>query len=269
NIFTGTLEFPLPNSEEVNQLLTLVDIDGDGLPDKLIKKGDDFKYRRNIGGVFFSNQLFDVEHFKEISSTKTRTSHKPGFAFNAAVYKHSESHSKSVSESNIFMTDVNADGLVDYLKDKIVYFNRIDPNSGKPTFTDDSSLTPNRIIKEEDVDNDVLAPLPDLRLNNDLMDVVKVWVAPKDGKVNITGTISKQFVSSDDGVRFSVEHSSRFFNIFNPGGSGGGTIPINPNPIGGGPIVSDTLIGIVPTSNYIIDPSLLVVNSMATNASNV
>src|SRR5690606_23944027 len=269
NTLAATFDFMVPNSEKTEQSLSLIDMDGDGLPDKLVKKGDDFKYRKNVGGVFFSNQLYEIEDFHQISSVTTRTTSKPSFSLSLLAWKKSFSNNKSVSESNIFMTDVNADGLIDYVKDKIVYFNRIDPNSGKPTFTDDSSLTPNRIIKEEDVDNDVLAPLPDLRLNNDLMDVVRVWVAPKDGKVNITGTISKQFVSSDDGVRFSVEHSSRFFNIFNPGGSGGGTIPINPNPIGGGPIVSDTLIGIVPTSNYIIDPSLLVVNSMATNASNV
>ena len=267
NVLTVSFDFTIPNKEKVNQLLTLVDMDGDGLPDKLLKKGDKFKYRKNIGGVFFSEQLYEMEYFHEISSVTTRTTSKPNFSISVPGWKKSFSNNKTVSESNIFMTDVNADGLVDYVKDKIVYFNRIDPNSGKPTFTDDSSLTPNRIIKENDVDNNVLAPLPDLRLENDLMDVVKVWVAPKEGRVDITGNISKQFVSTEDGVRFSVE-SSR------------GILPGMPYPFGSiedeadstnssnnFPTPIDTLV--IPITNYIIEPSLLVVNSMPTNANNI
>src|SRR5690606_13918450 len=91
----------------------------------------------------------------------------------------------------------------------IVYFNRIDPNSDRPTFTDNSALTPNRIFKEGAPDPDVSAPLPDLSVGNDLMDVVKVWVAPREGDVNISGTISKNFVASHNGIRYSVEQSGR------------------------------------------------------------
>src|SRR5690606_25548992 len=137
--YAGTLNFsvPIPNKSEVQPSLTLTDIDGDGLPDKLIKIGDNFKYRKNIGGTMFSQQLYDVINFKDISSVSTRTSSKISPSVSLFLYNIGWSNSKAVSESNIFMTDVNADGLVDYVKDKIVYFNRIDPNNGLPTFTAD------------------------------------------------------------------------------------------------------------------------------------
>ncbi|WP_277632434.1 SpvB/TcaC N-terminal domain-containing protein, partial [Avrilella dinanensis] len=260
NTLAATFDFMVPNSEKTEQSLSLIDMDGDGLPDKLVKKGDDFKYRKNVGGVFFSNQLYEIENFHQISSVTTRTTSKPSFSLSLLAWKKSFSNNKSVSESNIFMTDVNADGLIDYVKDKIVYFNRIDPNSGKPTFTDDSSLTPNRIIKENDVDNNVLAPLPDLRLENDLMDVVKVWVAPKEGRVDITGTISKQFVSSDDGVRFSVESSRAILS--------GMPYPFGSTENEANSTNSNNNLPI-PITNYIIEPSLLIVNSMPTNANNI
>src|SRR5690606_18500571 len=145
------------------------------------------------------------------------------------------SKSQSNARSRIYFTDVNNDGLIDYVKDNIVYFNRMEPHSGMPSFTDDSNLTPNVIMRDGQVDPSVSQGLPDFDIDSGLMDVVKVWVAPKDGFVNITGTITKTFVASHNGVRFSVEH-------------GKATAPL---------------------STYLINPSLLVTNSISTNKSNV
>ena len=268
---TFSFNFDLPYSFKSTPTISLLDIDGDGLADKVMKFGNDFKYRKNLGGVQFSEELYSINHFKELSSSTTRVTSKPSISVGLAVANVGFSNSESVSESNIFLADVNADGLVDFVKDRIVYFNRLDPVSKQPTFTTDSGLTPNRIFKEGDVDPSVLNPLPDLSLENDLMDVVKVWTAPKKGTVNINGIISKQYVSSDKGVRYSVEKSGSIL----------ATLPFNENlsveeesqesdnttnnfvPIG--PI---NPIDIYPTT-YLIQPSLLIVNPIATNVSNV
>ncbi|MBS7321100.1 MAG: hypothetical protein KIG55_05860, partial [Myroides sp.] len=256
---TANFNFPLPSSYTSKPSVSLFDIDGDGLPDKVVKKGDSFKYRKNIGAALFSSELYPIYNFKELSATRNTSKSDPSVSLALMIATASFSNSTTNSESNTFLTDVNADGLIDYVHDRIVYFNRMDPNSGLPTFTDNSNLTPNRIFKEGDVDPAVLAPLPDLTLGNDLMDVVKVWVAPKSGTINISGTISKNFVSSDNGVRFSIEKS--YIGLLQPNQNiensseniqQGAYFPFDPY-----------------FSTYLINPSLLVVNSMPTTVTNV
>jgi len=205
---TFNMTFPSNVSSKTSPAMVLMDIDGDGLDDKVMKIGNDVKYRKNLGGVLFSEQLYKVSHLPELGLTENRSSTAPEKSISLIAFNLQSSKSNSNSRVRTFFTDVNSDGLVDYVKDKIVYFNRIDPNSGLPSFTSNSELTPNLIFKEGDVDPGISEPLPDLTLGNDLMDVVKVWVAPKAGKINITGQISKPFVASENGVRYSVEKSS-------------------------------------------------------------
>jgi|GEM_PF-763781 len=288
---TVNINFDIPYSFTSKPTISLIDIDGDGLPDKVIKIGNTFKYRKNMGSSQFSAVLYDINHFNELSSSRTRVSSNPSMSFSLLVGSKSFSNNKSISESNIFLTDVNADGLVDYVKDKIVYFNRIDPNSGIPSFTEDSSLTPNLIFKEGDVDPDVLAPLPNLNLDNDLMDVVKVWVAPKSGTINITGTISKQFVASDNGVRYAVEKNYFGRIVRSTNSSSSGNIQEQDSIQNEFPSESmeadeslddietdddmmNSLNNSIPVldlydSTYLIEPSLLVLNSANTNIAEV
>ena len=263
--YSGTVNFtiPIPNKVKIKPSITLMDVDGDGLPDKVIKIDDNkFKFRKNIGGFQFSTERYDMIHFKEISSVVSRTSSKISPSFSLLAGNKSFSNSTTVSESNIFLTDANADGLVDFVKDKIVYFNRIDPNSGLPTFTENSELTPNRIFKEGDVDTGILAPLPDLTIGNDLMDAVKVWIAPKKGKINITGTISKQFVATENGIRYSIEQSG--LQLW-PQGNLSEESSEEPAMAANNPIGPIDLSA----TRYIQPPVLLVVNSAPTDFSNI
>lgn len=272
--YGGTINFGFPSgvSYQSSPTMLLLDIDGDGLDDKVMKIGGEIKYRKNLGGVMFSSQLYKAYNIDNLSLfenfTKTSKEHSISL-FGANVQA---SKSRSNSRVRTFLSDVNGDGLIDYIKDRIVYFNRMDPNSGLPTFTDNSDLTPNRIFKEGDVDPGVSPPLPNLDIDNDLMDIVKVWVAPKDGVVNIKGVISKQFTSSDNGVRFSIEKSGRNFNHiyldpseWDPTIS---TVPWNPSsPLT--PIGSDPLYINQNNSDYLIPPSLLITNSQTTNLSSI
>src|SRR5690606_13076514 len=204
--FNVSYAFPITTVSE--PIVQLIDIDGDGLPDKVVKTSNGFKYRKNIGGNLFSSNLIDIINFDQLSSTRTISKSDLTPSISGFGISKSWSSGKTLSETNIFLTDANADGLIDYVKNKKVYFNRIDPNSGLPTFTTNSLETPNVIYKEGEVDNSVLNELPDLSLGNDLMDVVKVWVAPKNGTINISGTISKNFIGIENGIRYSIEKST-------------------------------------------------------------
>src|SRR5690606_13454144 len=235
NSGTINLSFPSPTSTSSSPTMILMDIDGDGLDDKVMKMGSQIKYRKNLAGMSFSKQLYTAYNIGSLGLSENNTKTDPELSFSLLFLNLTSSKSQSNARSRIYFTDVNNDGLIDYVKDNIVYFNRMEPHSGMPSFTDDSNLTPNVIMRDGQVDPSVSQGLPDFDIDSGLMDVVKVWVAPKDGFVNITGTITKTFVASHNGVRFSVEHC----------------------------------IATAPLSTYLINPSLLVTNSISTNKSNV
>src|SRR5690606_14595297 len=206
NSGTINLSFPSPTSTSSSPTMILMDIDGDGLDDKVMKMGSQIKYRKNLAGMSFSKQLYTAYNIGSLGLSENNTKTDPELSFSLLVLNLTSSKSQSNARSRIYFTDVNNDGLIDYVKDNIVYFNRMEPHSGMPSFTDDSNLTPNVIMRDGQVDPSVSQGLPDFDIDSGLMDVVKVWVAPKDGFVNITGTITKTFVASHNGVRFSVEH---------------------------------------------------------------
>src|SRR5690554_753701 len=235
NSGTINLSFPSPTSTSSGPTMLLMDIDGDGLDDKVMKIGNQIKYRKNLAGIAFSKQLYTAYNISDLGLSENNTKTDPELSFSLLFLNLTSSKSQSNTRSRIYFSDVNNDGLVDYVKDKIVYFNRMDPNSGMPSFTANSNLTPNVILREGEVDSSVSQGLPDFDIDEGLMDVVKVWVAPKDGYINITGSIAKPFVASNNGVRFSVEHGKN----------------------------SSTF------STYLINPTLLVNATHPTNVSNV
>ena len=262
--YGGTFNFAFPSntSTKGSPDVLLLDIDGDGLDDKVMKIGNDIRYRKNIGGIAFSETLYRAHNISDLGLSESNT--KPGSEFSVTIIGGNFNASESTTNSRVrtFLTDVNGDGLVDYVKDKIVYFNRIDPNSGLPTFTDNSELTPNIIYKENAVDATISPPLPNLQLENDLMDVVKVWVAPRKGTVHITGNISKNFVASHNGVRYSIEKSGEvlrpyFWDANYPVSRIDFKLPIvswDPNQIPiAGPVIFDPYNG-----SYVKEPTLLV-----------
>src|SRR5690554_739187 len=235
NSGTINLSFPSPTSTSSGPTMLLMDIDGDGLDDKVMKIGNQIKYRKNLAGLSFSKQLYTAYNIADLGLSESNTKTDPELSFSLLFMNLTSSKSQSNARSRVYFADVNNDGLVDYVKDKIVYFNRMDPNSGMPSFTANSNLTPNVILREGEVDSSVSQGLPDFDIDEGLMDVVKVWVAPKDGYINITGSIAKPFVASNNGVRFSVEHGKN----------------------------SSTF------STYLINPTLLVNATHPTNVSNV
>ena len=270
--YGGTINFSFPSSVSTSSSPTMVlmDIDGDGLDDKVIKTSTGIKYHKNLGGIAFSSQLYKVQSLNNLGLSENVTKSKPAMSLSLIAGSYSASKSQTNGRSRAYFADVNADGLIDYVQDRIVYFNRIDPNSDLPAFTDNSALTPNLIFKEEAVDPTVSAPLPDLTVGNDLMDVVKVWVAPRKGHVSIDGTISKGFVASHNGVRYSVEKNGgashpNYWDPSYPIKKVDPKIPIKPWDPGSIPILLPAPVNNY-TKSYLINPTLLVTNSMSTQA---
>ena len=115
-------------------VLTLADIDGDGLPDKLFKDiTGSIWYRRHIrlgDGTFYfgaATRLDGVADFQK----STGSSDDMGLQLSLGV-KASGSKTEGKTYVTTYLSDVNGDGVPDLVTDNGVYFN--DPVGGAPSF---------------------------------------------------------------------------------------------------------------------------------------
>ncbi|SFJ20247.1 RHS repeat-associated core domain-containing protein [Myroides guanonis] len=189
------------NSNSETKVL-MADIDGDGLPDKIFKGGDDFYYRKNLGGLF-SSEVYTIKKLPGLSYSKSKSSDE-SVTLNILAGSATQSFTESVSTTSTYTADVNADGLLDVVVNERVHFGYIDPQTKLPTFSLDSSITPAIVMKEDDA-APVLNPMPQLDMADGLMDVVMVWRAPSHGQVRISGVVNKQHIALQSGVKFSIE----------------------------------------------------------------
>lgn len=205
------------NSSHSEGLNTLIDIDGDGLPDKVFIKEDKLLYNKNMG-TGFSGQSHAIagrsQFFEESSSTN---SFGVSSYFGLAI-----SRDKSSTETDIttYFSDVNADGLVDIVADGHVYFNHIDAND-IPSFSESSSGTSQPItggtINVTD-NTDYAAKSKERANDNPQHDVVRVWEAPFNGTININAPVQllppslttdkdrRKFDEKADGVIITVQN---------------------------------------------------------------
>ncbi len=235
----GTFYYsPSWSESETETMVSLIDMDGDGLPDKLFKTGGKLNYRKNTG-YGFSDYIVPVEGDLGRMVYSTSKTNSDTFSFNVAFGAVDKSKSEANNRVHSYFEDVNADGLMDMVQNGTVLFNRIDPNTRVPVYSNTSLNTPNVIRKEGDVHPDAINALPPLDNANALMDLVKVWKAPATGKINITGTITKNHVSLPNGIRYSIEKRAR----------------------------TGTLLSYQMT--YIKEPSLMLVGSEGTNFTNI
>ncbi|MDR2235913.1 MAG: hypothetical protein LBE92_07295 [Chryseobacterium sp.] len=204
--------------------LTLTDVDGDGLPDKVLKNdwkstGSVFKYRKKgLDTGAFGDNLLTAENSKSFSYSKSFTN-SFGFQFNASAVVSagvSTGTSKTKDFTYNYFTDVNSDGIQDIVSNGQVYFGRVE--DGVVKYSTDVTLTPNPIIKGAAIStpaidcNDLLEDYK----NSPLHDVVKVWRAPFEGTVSMVGLVKlKNPSSSPDGVKFTVQQYQPATNTSN------------------------------------------------------
>lgn len=198
-------------------VISFVDIDGDNLPDKVIRRDNgNFTYRPNLGeGLGFGEER-DISGINYLSQS-TSNSYAIGGEANFGIYiGYTKNWSKSVTKR--YLADVNGDGLVDLVDNGLVKFNK-SYGSGVLGFSQYSIDSPNS-MESGNIDPAIvgdlnLETLEDLKNDNPLHDVVKVWTAPKSGTVNITGSarlvpltippFDDEYLDHYDGVKLTIE----------------------------------------------------------------
>ncbi|KOS07577.1 hypothetical protein AM493_17160 [Flavobacterium akiainvivens] len=200
------------NSQEGK--ISFVDINGDGLPDKVVSNGSGRYYRPNTGTGFGSPST--IVDLSELSKSKSRT---VGAGVDASLGPISagKSWSKTKTETDSYFSDFNGDGLPDVVTGGRVKFNVTGP-TGDPMqrkFDNSPGQSENNIapgIISQDLIPDLnLETLAMLREQNPQFDHVKLWEAPYDGVVNITGIarlLAKNTQGSlDNRFRITIERA--------------------------------------------------------------
>ena len=192
----------------------LIDIDGDGLPDKVFQSGGGLRYRKNLFGTTGKNvfgKSIAIKNIGEFSrSTSWSKSVNADAALDLVVFTPGVSYSKTWdnTETPVYFSDFNNDGLVDIAKNGTVWFNKIDAD-GVPTFTPSTTGTGNPIIGQNaEIDKNFI---PDYKAIRDslekeypLHDVVRVWCAPFKGTVSISSKVEKT-TTYGDGIIYSIQ----------------------------------------------------------------
>ncbi|MFK8056171.1 MAG: SpvB/TcaC N-terminal domain-containing protein [Saprospiraceae bacterium] len=216
NTAGGTYNYTSGNAEG---LLALLDINGDGLADKVFQENDELFYRPNLNTPGSGNRSFggkrpvlNATTFSEANFTAHAfgAEANPAFAYVAAEYE------TLTTTTSTYFADFNGDELMDIATNGTVQFNHINAD-GDPTFTPSSDDTPSPIQAEGDIDPETIAsdPMAQAALQDQypLHDVVRMWRAPFDGQVNVGGSVqlledtsnAAQLYTKADGVQVSIE----------------------------------------------------------------
>lgn len=197
--------------------ISLMDINGDGLPDKVFKNDSGVYYRANTGQGF--GDLIAIQDISSLSTTKSRTT---GFGFDMNAFGKigvGKSQSKTKSETDNYFTDFNGDGLPDIITGGRVKFNTTNDNPINRRFTNDVTVSENSITAgaiNVAVKNSLkFETLYELREQHPQFDHVKVWQAPYKGVVKLesiarliahstAGTGNNQFVITVEKANFNV-----------------------------------------------------------------
>ncbi len=199
----------------------MLDINGDGLPDKVFRDGGGVSYRLNTSGPNRVATFGDKRPIVNLSRLSTEAD--IGLAVGAEAHLGVDvvfTVSGDVTIGEDYFADANSDGLPDFVSAGTVYFNHLDPTTGNPTFDVSSDGTPVPI-------NVTTTTLPasqqitDLeaqrRAQSPLQDTLRRWVAPFNGTIAIDApaTLDPTPVPgvtnppyTGDGVRVAIQHNA-------------------------------------------------------------
>lgn len=208
--------FKAGSSETDNEdLVAFIDLNGDGLPDKIFKKDGQIWFRANNGPAeepFFGDPVaLNINTIGRETSSAT--------SYGAEIYAGGGSvmmnTSHTITTSNIYFSDVNGDGLPDLVMNGKVYFNRLvdgipnfvlDDSAGTPVPVSPATIDPNQLVRDFTAEYDAQLDA------SPLLDALRVWRAPFTGKVSITAPVRLMPLERDDyttadGVRVAIQHN--------------------------------------------------------------
>jgi len=224
------------SSSNSEKKVTLVDLNGDGLPDKVYTMNDGIYFLPNLGDRF-GEAIKVTNAINQFSLSETKTTSN-GWSGEAGVSISSvkagvnagQDWSETLTNTRTYFADVNNDGLVDIVCNGIVYFNSVYIDSNNvaiPSFNENSHLTLNPIqynqctvVGESATINSPAALMRAPKLVSDerkrlynacpMQDVVRVWEAQRTGNVRIITNCSLQTGDEDiaDGVTVSIQYKS-------------------------------------------------------------
>lgn len=206
------------NAGVADGLLALADVNGDGLPDKVFRKGGSVFYRPNLSGPGgqpkFGDTAIRLPDLPGISAEKT-LSGSIGIEGYAGVAAQLDFVS-TTTISDRYFADVNADGITDLVNNGSVLFGRLDAN-GQPAYGANSLDTPVPVgagAVSGTIVGDQTAEFQRQVDNSPLLDGVRRWVAPFDGTVRVDGRVrlvadngpERAAYTKADGVRVAIQH---------------------------------------------------------------
>ncbi len=194
--------------------LTLVDINGDTLPDQLYQSDGEFYFRPNTGGPasapdFGTETPLPTLSAISLEDSQTRT-YGGDVTFGITV---SGEVARTTTRGRVYLTDVNGDLLPDLVVNGEVYYNRLE--DGVPTFGLDSPvpLTPGAPTNAEGLVEDPSEDREEQERAFHLVDPVRRWVAPFSGTVSVSGSVRLAAAppatyTTADGIRASIQHNA-------------------------------------------------------------
>lgn len=171
------------NSETI---ATLEDIDGDGLPDKVFKNNNGVYYRKNLAGTgkLAFGDLQEI-NISDVGFSKS-SSFNWGVDLNMTYGNIGFDQQRSSNKTKAYFMDFNGDGLVDFVRNGQVYYNRLE--NGIPTFKNSSAGTPSPVFGGGNITipGYTTISLEEIEKQNPLHDVVRMWEAPVKGIISVS-----------------------------------------------------------------------------------
>lgn len=199
---------------------SLLNVDGDGLPDKVFVQGGTVFYRDNLGGpggqAAFSPNAVPLQGLPAILGENSNTLTLGIEAYPGAVAAQLD-HVDTTTTTSQYFADVNGDGIPDFVNGNTVLFAHLGPD-GIPSYSTVPPSAAKRAaaakVRASILPKDSTADLQRRIDSYPLIDAVRRWVAPFDGTVQVTGAVhliqdtspARAAYTNADGVRVAIQH---------------------------------------------------------------
>ncbi len=220
------------SSRSSRGMVSLIDIDGDGLPDKVIDTKNGLKYYPNLdtpdsGLTQFSTTSKTIggqaNKFSADSANSDDSGVEAVLGCSGITATVGNNAGNTTTTTQVYYADVNGDGLIDIVDNGAVFFNHREgnvENPATPKLTSGSAGTPNPIYSGAAASGltisaqDAKAKRDALNEAHPLHDTVRVWEAPFDGTVAVTGGVKlnldtsvarQDYGDKADGVTLRIE----------------------------------------------------------------